>query len=276
NIPDPCPPYVNPLPGTAPGLGAYVVTFDAFASSIRYATGLNCAGEEGTFSKAITALANVTYVVGQTTCPTFPVVDGLQPFLASPTDGIVVAITHETPASAVSFESVTYVESEGTPQAVIALRRIGNLSGGASVTLNTSNGTALAGQDYVTTQSPVLFGDGVDGAFGNVPLINDNVAEPFEYVNMALTNPVNTQIGSIGSAFLWIDDDDGLTRSMTIRDSVNFTGPSTWSIVNNIPWVSLSATSGSGPATVSVTVAPGTKPPGTYSEYFVVNGDSTE
>ena len=121
-----------------------------------------------------------------------------------------------TQTSAVGFDAVApqlalsaaaYTQTESTSPAPITV----TLSPAAltTVTVNyaTSNGTALAGSDYLTTSGILTFTPGLTLQTLSVPIVNDNVFEPSETFSLTLNGAVNAAL-SVSTAQVTILDDD--------------------------------------------------------------------
>ncbi len=116
-------------------------------------------------------------------------------------DQIVVAV-------ALQFSSATYSVNEDAGSATITVT-LGAASG-VTVTVDyaTSDGTAVAGSDYTTATSTLTFSPGVTSQTFTVPITDDTEIEEDETVNLVLSNPANTLLGSPSSAVLTIVDGD--------------------------------------------------------------------
>lgn len=78
-----------------------------------------------------------------------------------------------------------------------------------SATLNLTNGTAKAPDDYTNTPITVTFATAQTSQIVNIPIINDNLLENTETLNLSLSNPTGgATIGSQNNAILNILDDD--------------------------------------------------------------------
>lgn len=109
------------------------------------------------------------------------------------------------------FTSANYNRVESIGSASIQVQRSGGDDGAVSVTYGTSNGTAVAGQDYDTAAGSLSWADGESGnqAF-TVSIINDVESEPNETVILTLSSPTGgAALGNPSSATLTIVDDDG-------------------------------------------------------------------
>ncbi|HEY0050077.1 MAG TPA: Calx-beta domain-containing protein [Pyrinomonadaceae bacterium] len=150
-----------------------------------------------------------------------------------------------TRAGAFRFSAATYAVDESGASAVVNVTRTVS-TGAASVNYATSNGTALAGQDYTARSGVLYFADGETTKSFSIPIINDAADEPNETVNLTLSNPVG---GSIlvkpFTAVLTIDDNDAAGnnsafvsqmvpsqmsagQSYTVSVTMRNTGGTTW------------------------------------------------
>jgi YD repeat-containing protein len=279
-----CPTWVLPFfVRQVEGDAAYVAKLDP-GGTIRFATDLGCDVEgRGTFGTGLAVFDGKTYVTGTTSCEDYPTVEALQPnhadgfndaFLTVISDAdLDVDVVEFTAAQFRTSEAGDTVTGDDLPAAVITLRRTGSLAEQSTVTFRTADGSARAGQDYVATTVTVTFPPGEDEATVLVPLLDDVLPEQTETVALSLTDPVSARLGTNATATLLVDDDDGLVRTLRIHDRILTTGPQ-WTIEESVPWLNFSATSGIGPSAVTATADPGDRPAGTYTEYFVVTGNT--
>lgn len=123
-------------------------------------------------------------------------------------------------AGKVQFAVDAYQAMENDGSVVVTVVRVnGNLSP-ITVTYSTSNGTAVAGSDYVATSGTLSWADG-DAApkTFTITLINDGLAEQPETVNITLSNLVGfATFGTPTTAVLTILDDDLNNAPPTVRD----------------------------------------------------------
>jgi len=112
------------------------------------------------------------------------------------------------------FSSPTFFTNENAGFARITVLRTNGSSGQVAVKYFTSDGTAVAGQDYTTTRGTLTFGQGVTSLSFNVPLRDDVLVEPDETFLVALTNATGGAIlpggtpTSVLSATVTIIDND--------------------------------------------------------------------
>ena len=146
----------------------------------------------------------------------------------------------------VQFSAPTYTVSEGTASATINVLRTGPLSGAATVSYSTSDGTATGGTDYTPTSGTLTFKAGDTTKSFTVPILNDTVADGSETVLLLLSNFSGAGPGPLSSAVLTITDND-------VAGSIKL-GAATFSASEALG-VATIAVSRSGGAAGSVTVA---------------------
>ncbi len=165
--------------------------------------------------------------------------------LGSPNSATLTITGNDVPG--ITFSSATYsiVEnvSSGTATITVNLSQVS----GNTVTINyaTSDGSALAGSDYITTSGTVTFDAGVTSQTFDIPIIDDATAEEMnETVILTLINPANAILGSPYSATLTIQDDD--------VPNISFTS-ATYSVAEGTPSATIEAVL-SGTSTVTVSI----------------------
>ncbi|HMJ89723.1 MAG TPA: Calx-beta domain-containing protein, partial [Candidatus Acidoferrum sp.] len=146
---------------------------------------------------------------------------------------------------AIKFSAANYLVNESGTNARITLTRIGGLSGTISVTFFTTDGTAVAGGDYVAVSTNVSFAPDQASADVYIPIIDDPTGEPNETVFLSLINPVDGELGTPANATLSIVNDDftigtmvhSNTTPINIMDAAPaFPYPSTI-VINNLTGV---------------------------------------
>jgi uncharacterized delta-60 repeat protein len=159
--------------------------------------------------------------------------------------------------SAVSFSSAFYAQVKNVPTGVatIDIIRSGGTDTVASVDFfTTTNGTAVAGTDYIPTNSTVIFNVGQSDVPVAIPIINNGLAEGNRTVGLVLTNAVNTLLASPSNA------------TLTIIDTVSAPGQLSFVTTNYFAnegdgnaYLTLVRTNGSsGSVSVTYTAVPGT------------------
>jgi hypothetical protein len=115
------------------------------------------------------------------------------------------------PPVGLEFGQSNFSFSEAAGQAVVTVRRPdGQTETPVNVNYATSNGTALAGQDYTPASGSLLFNVGEFSKSFTVPIIDDSIFEPggAEFFNVTLSNPVGSVVGLQGTARVSIADDE--------------------------------------------------------------------
>jgi uncharacterized repeat protein (TIGR01451 family)/uncharacterized delta-60 repeat protein len=123
-----------------------------------------------------------------------------------------------------SLSTNSYVIDEGATNVMITVFRTNANTGPASVSLTTSDSTALAGADYTPFGNSLNFTNGEAMKIVLIPINNDTVVEGAESFDLTLTGPSpGAQIVGTSSATVTIiDNDAGLQFS-----SANYTVPET-------------------------------------------------
>jgi hypothetical protein len=143
--------------------------------------------------------------------------------LGTPNKAVLTIVDDD---SNVQFSVASYVVDESAGKATIEVTRTGLTTGTSTVNYATGDGTALAGQDYTATSGTLTFGPGVTSQTFDVPVLDDQVAEPFETLNLVLSNagPLGTHVGTPGTAVLGIADNDDITPTVTTPDQRSASG----------------------------------------------------
>ena len=108
----------------------------------------------------------------------------------------------------VRFSAGSYNVSEASATATITVQRTGAATPVVSVNYATSDGTAVAPDDYEATAGVLTFLAGQTSKTFTVPIGNDLRAEGNQTVNLTLTNPIGALLGAPATAVLTITDND--------------------------------------------------------------------
>jgi hypothetical protein len=157
--------------------------------------------------------------------------------------------------TAVFFDRLTYSAGEAARNAVISVRRSGDLSAPSSVEYLASNGTAQQPGDYLPAAGTLSFLPNQALRTFMVPIANDaEIDEGAETVALGLQNPsLGTALGTQAAAILTITDNDPVQVIQFVRAS--------YSVPESAPKVILavSRTGGTaGTATIDYAVTAGT------------------
>lgn len=98
------------------------------------------------------------------------------------------SILNDDVGGAFRFTSAEYSVSESSTFVTITVQRTGGLSNGASVDYSTSDGSAIAGQDYTAVSGTLTFAGGQTAQSFIVPIANDGTNEPDEAFSVILSN----------------------------------------------------------------------------------------
>lgn len=128
--------------------------------------------------------------------------------LGQPRTAIVTIVDDDATGSSFAFSKVSYDAKEDAGQATITVQRSGDISRAASVNYATSNGTAIAGQDYTAVANTLQFAANQGTATFNVAVTNDTIGERNEALNLTLSSPTGGTLGSQRTATLNILDND--------------------------------------------------------------------
>jgi hypothetical protein len=132
--------------------------------------------------------------------------------LSTPTNATVagvaaqVTIADDDAMPTISVADVSVGEASGTATFEVTLSNPS--SWGITADYTTSDGTALANEDYAATTGTVSFAPGDTEATVDVPVTSDAIDEPTQTFDLTLSNATNATIGD-GSAVGKIRDDDG-------------------------------------------------------------------
>jgi hypothetical protein len=131
------------------------------------------------------------------------------PFRASIADPTGIAtITESSSVSLVQFSAASYGVSEADRFVDVTVTRTGNTSGAASVAYETVGQTASEKSDFTTSLGSLRFGPGEASKTFRVLVTDDVFKEPAESLDLLLSNPSGTALGSPSVAVLTITSDD--------------------------------------------------------------------
>ena len=113
------------------------------------------------------------------------------------------------PLPQVEFSAANYQVQENQTSVTLTLNRSGDLSADAVVHVETSDGTAVAGSDYIARSFNKTIPAGSASATFKITIVNDHTAEPTETFTVALTGSASADLGAQQSATVTIIDKDG-------------------------------------------------------------------
>jgi YVTN family beta-propeller protein len=108
------------------------------------------------------------------------------------------------------FTASAFRVTEAAETAMVTIARVGGSDGVVAVIVKSSDGTAIAGQDYTAVNGTVTFAAGDSGDKSVVvPILDDATPEPDEALTLALSAPTGgAALGSISTTTLTIEDED--------------------------------------------------------------------
>lgn len=105
--------------------------------------------------------------------------------------------------------AASYAVDESAGDLTVTVTRSGGSEGTVSVDFATTDGTALAGEDYVTVSGTLTFPDGDTSESFNVTVLDDAYDEGDEDLTISLGSPTGgATLGSPATASLTVIDDD--------------------------------------------------------------------
>ncbi|GBF78821.1 hemolysin-type calcium-binding region [Aphanothece sacrum FPU1] len=157
--------------------------------------------------------------------------------LTNPTNGAVLGsqntasltiVDNEIPLPGIlAFSATNYsITEDGTPIVTVTIIRTDGSDGAVSATLNLSDDTATAPNDYGNTPIVVNFAHRETSKTVTIPIVNDSIYEGDETLKLSLTNPTGgATLGGQNTANLTIVDNDLPTISLVVSpDSVTEDG----------------------------------------------------
>ena len=115
-----------------------------------------------------------------------------------------------------SFSQTNYTINEnGTTTAEVTIIRTEGSDGEVSVTVNLTNGSAIAPDDYSNEPIVVTLADRQTSKTVSIPLVDDGIFEATENLNLTLTDPTDgATLGSQTTATLNIIDNDAVPGTL--------------------------------------------------------------
>jgi uncharacterized repeat protein (TIGR01451 family) len=126
-------------------------------------------------------------------------------------------------ASSLQFNATSFSVQENGGSATITVNRFGDTSGVVTVNYATSDGTASARADYITSSGTLTFAAGETSKSFNVLVEDDAYPESNETINLALSNPTGGAfLGSPSTTVLTITDNDATPPTSNPLDDAGF------------------------------------------------------
>src|SRR5207244_1861841 len=128
--------------------------------------------------------------------------------LGDPSVATVTILDDDGPPVTVQFAADGYAVVESDGSAAVTVTLSGTSSQQVTVAYATSDGTAVAPDDYQSTSGTLTFAPGETSKSFSVPIVSGGLVEETETVNLTLSNATNATLGSPSTAVLTIIDDD--------------------------------------------------------------------
>jgi hypothetical protein len=140
---------------------------------------------------------------------------------ASIADGQAIGTIQDNDPTGPTISIGDVVVSEGVDsQAIFTVRLNTTIAAPVSVNYTTTDGTALAGINYVATAGTLTFAAGETQRTITVPILNDGTTYPTETFTINLSNGTGAVIGD-GQGVGTIEDEDFSDLTVTLRVSAN-------------------------------------------------------
>lgn len=120
-------------------------------------------------------------------------------------NGTTLSVQFDAAPIFLQFSTGTVIGSEGS-SVFVNVQRFGAIQGTSTIQYSTSNGTAVAGTDYVATSGTLVFSPGDQTKFFLVPLIYDKLLETTETINLTLSNPTGSLTRGRQTAVIEVSD----------------------------------------------------------------------
>ena len=146
-------------------------------------------------------------------------INPFSPILDTAVSNVIQVLSNSTvaPPSAgtIAFSNSQFsINENGTPITQVTLTRTGGSTGAVSATLNLSNGTATAGNDYIQTPILVTFADGETSKTVNLTQVSqglsfngiDSYIEVGDQADLKVSNAITIEA--------WINPSGGGTETM--------------------------------------------------------------
>jgi len=195
------------------------VTVNFTTTNVTATAGSDYTATNGTLSFAAGETSK-TFTLDITDDDTLEAAEALRIVLSSPSDARLNIGTNtlsilDNDANVVGFTVATNTVSETNGTLTLTIVRTGATNTAVSVDYHTTNITATAGGDYISTNGTLSFAAGETTNTLDLALVDDATQEITETFRIRLLNATNTTIGT-GTNLVTVTDDDGSTIGFTI------------------------------------------------------------
>ena len=134
---------------------------------------------------------------------------------ANSSANIAISDNDQSPTiSRIELEQAPLHISEDVGSIAVPVYRMGDTSISAMVEYATVNGSAISGEDYISSQGTLAFKAGETVNTFTVEIVDSNLSEPLENFVVSLSNPLGAELGNHIRSIV-IDDDDRLPPKKT-------------------------------------------------------------
>ncbi|MCL5097165.1 MAG: hypothetical protein M1608_06505 [Candidatus Omnitrophica bacterium] len=133
---------------------------------------------------------------------------------------VLTIVDDDFAPGSIAFANPTYWVDENGTNAFLTVVRTNGSSGVVRVNYGTSDGSATAGLDYVSSNGVLTFADGETIQTVRVPILNDLIMEDDETLDVTLSNPSGGAIlGTITNATLTIINNNFIYGNLVLGSS---------------------------------------------------------
>ena len=144
----------------------------------------------------------------ETALVTLSLPPGANATLGTPATTVLTITDGVDDASSVFFSPAAYSVSEAAPSALVTVKRSGSLTASAEVFYSVTGGTATEGFDFTGGNGILVFAPGQSLKTFPITLRPDTIAESSQTIDLALSSPTGTVLGTQSTAVVTITDND--------------------------------------------------------------------
>ncbi len=144
----------------------------------------------------------------ETVLATLSLPPGANATLGTPATTVLTITDGADDVSSVFFSPAAYSVSEAAPSALVTVKRSGSLTASAEVFYSVTGGTATEGFDFTGGNGILVFAPGQSLKTFPITLRPDTIAEASQTIDLALSSPTGTVLGTQSTAVVTITDND--------------------------------------------------------------------
>jgi len=120
-----------------------------------------------------------------------------------------VTITDDDSAPTLSWQAGNFNAGEASGSGLVTVLLSAASSFTVTVNYATSDGSAMAGNDYTSKSGTLTFAPGVTSQSTSITILDDTDIESSETINLTLSSPSNATLGTASATMTIVDDDGG-------------------------------------------------------------------